>query len=276
MTINCKGQILDTLIPKIAGILNITPDSFYDGGSFLKKENAIKRVEEMLEEGTDIIDIGACSSRPGAEIISEKEELKRLIPVLDEIKKKYHHALISVDTFRSSIAEIAVKDYGVCMINDISGGVYDERMFKKIAELKVPYVLMHLNGTPQNMNINPEYKDFIKELLMYFSDKIFKTNQLGINDILIDPGFGFGKTIDNNYELMNNLEKFKIFNKPIYVGISRKSMIYKILELTPEQILPATNALHMTALMKGANFLRVHDVKETVQVLKIFEKLNSF
>jgi dihydropteroate synthase len=275
MTINSNGRIIDLSVPKIAGILNVTPDSFYDGGLFLVADNAVNRALEMINEGADMIDVGAFSSRPGAEIISESEELDRLIPVLDEIRKKLPYAFISVDTFRPHIAEIVVRDYGVCMINDISGGGFDEGMLPKIADLNVAYVIMHMKGTSYEMQKNPNYKDLLKELLMYFSEKIFRTSQLGINDILIDPGFGFGKTIDHNYELLNHLEQFKIFNKPLYVGISRKSMIYKLIGESPGESLPATDALHMFALMKGANILRVHDVKATVQVVKVFNKLNS-
>ena len=268
--------MMDLTTPKIAGILNVTPDSFYDGGCFLVADNAVKRAVDIVKEGADIIDIGAFSSRPGAEIISEEEELERLIPVLDEIRKKLPDTLISVDTFRAKVAEKVVKDYGVCMINDISGGGFDDRMLPTVSELNVAYVIMHMKGNPQNLHNTPVYEDLLKDILYYFSDRIYQSSQFGINDLLIDPGFGFGKTLDQNYELLKELEKLKIFNRPIYVGLSRKSMVYKLLELSPGEVLPATTALHMVALMNGANILRVHDVKETVQVIKVFNKLNSF
>lgn len=275
MTIHCNGRMIDLTTPKIAGILNVTPDSFYDGGCFLVADNAVKRAVEIVREGADIIDIGAFSSRPGAEIISEQEELDRLIPVLDEIRKKLPDTLISVDTFRAKVAEKVVKDYGVCMINDISGGGFDERMLPTVSELNVAYVIMHMKGNPQNLHNTPDYEDLMKDILYYFSDRIYQSAQFGINDLLIDPGFGFGKTTDQNYELLNQLEKLKIFKRPIYVGLSRKSMVYKLLELSPGEVLPGTTALHMVALTSGANILRVHDVKETVQVIKVFNKLNQ-
>jgi len=274
-TINCKGSLLDLSTPKIAGILNLTPDSFYDGGKYTNIEDIKNRVKQIIYEGADLIDIGAYSSRPGAKHISEKEELQRLIPTLGMIQKHFPKAIISVDTFRSNIAKIVVKDYGVAIINDISAGDMDAKMFETIANLNVPYIIMHMQGTPQNMQKEPRYNDLMKEILMFFAKKINIAKQIGINDVIIDPGFGFGKTIDHNYQILNELEKFIILDCPILVGISRKSMIYKLLDNKPEDVLPATLALSMTALEKGSSILRVHDVMETMQILKVFNKLKS-
>jgi len=273
--INCKGQLLDLSKPIVAGILNVTPDSFYDGGKYTNIEDVKNRVKQIISEGADIIDIGAYSSRPKAKHISEKEELQRLIPTLEMIQKEFPEAIISVDTFRSEIAKTVVNNYGVSIINDISAGNYDKNMFNVIAELNIPYIMMHMQGVPQNMQQNPQYDDLIKEILMYFAKKLEIAKQIGINDVIIDPGFGFGKTLEHNYEILNELEKFEILDCPILVGISRKSMIYKLLDKKPEDVLPATLALSMTALEKGTSILRVHDVKETVQVIKVFNKLKS-
>jgi len=274
-TINCKGKLIDLSKPLVAGILNVTPDSFYDGGKYTNFENIKSRVKQIIYEGANIIDIGAYSSRPGAKHISEKEELQRLIPVLEMMLKYFPETIISVDTFRSKIAKTVVDNYGVAIINDISAGNYDAKMFETIADLNVPYIIMHMQGVPQNMQQNPHYDDIIKEILMFFAKKLEIAKQIGINDIIIDPGFGFGKTIEHNYQILNELEKFKILDCPVLVGISRKSMIYKLLDKKPEDVLPATLALSMTALEKGTSILRVHDVKETVQILKVFNKLKS-
>lgn len=275
MTINCKGYLLDLSTPVVAGILNITPDSFYDGGKYTEIEKIKIRAEQIISEGATIIDVGAFSSRPGAEFISEEEELNRLIPVLKMFQKYFSNVILSLDTFRSEIAKIAVNEYGVSIINDISAGNMDENMFPVIAELNVPYIMMHMNGTPDNMQVNPQYSDIIKEILMFFAKKIKLAKQIGMNDVIIDPGFGFGKTLEHNYILLNELEKFKITDCPVLVGISRKSMLYKLLETNPTEVLPASLALGMFALEKGASILRVHDVKETVQVVKVFNQLNS-
>ena len=275
MTINCNGYLLDLSTPVVAGILNITPDSFYDGGKYTEIEKIKIRAEQIISEGATIIDIGAFSSRPGAEFISEKEELNRLIPVLGMLQKDFPETILSVDTFRSEIAKTAVNAFGVSIINDISAGNMDENMFPVIAELNVPYILMHMKGTPDNMQENAQYSDIIKDILMFFAEKIKFAKQIGINDVIIDPGFGFGKTLEHNYILLNELEKFKIVDCPILVGISRKSMIYKLLETNPANVLPASLALGMFALERGASILRVHDVKETVQVVEVFNQLNS-
>ncbi len=275
MTINCNGYLLDLSKPVVAGILNVTPDSFYDGGKYTEIEEIKIRAEQIMEEGAAIIDIGAFSSRPGANHISEKEELNRLIPVLEMLQKDYSDAILSVDTYRSEIAKIVVNDFGVSIINDISAGNMDENMFQVIADLNVPYIMMHMKGTPDNMQDNPQYDDLFKEILMFFAEKLNIAKQIGINDVIIDPGFGFGKTLEHNYQLLNEFEKLKITDCPILVGLSRKSMMYKLLESNPKDVLPASLALNMVALEKGASILRVHDVKETVQVVKVFNQLNS-
>lgn len=274
-TINTNGKLLNISKPIIAGILNITPDSFFDGGRYTNIDALRKRIKQIIFEGAEIIDIGAYSSRPGAKNISEKEELQRLIPVLELMQKDFPNTIISVDTFRSEIAKIVVKNYGVAIINDISGGNIDKKMLPTIGKLNVPYIMMHMKGTPKNMQENPKYKDLIKEIIKFFAEKIQYTRQLGINDVIIDPGFGFGKTIEHNYQILNELEKFKILDCPILVGISRKSMIYKVLNSNPKNVLPASLALNMVALENGANILRVHDIKETMQVINVFKKLKN-
>jgi len=273
--INCKGKLLDLSNPIVMGILNITPDSFYDGNKYKSENEIAKRAEQILSEGGKIIDVGAYSSRPGTKIISEKEELNRLIFALEIINKKNPDAIISVDTFRARIAKIVVKNYNVSIINDISAGQFDPDMFCTMGHLNVPYIIMHTKGNPQNMQNNPQYSNVIKEIALYFSDKILKASIFGINDLIIDPGFGFGKTIEHNYTILNELDKFKMFERPILVGMSRKSMIYHPLNITPEEALPGTIALNAIALQKGANILRVHDVREAVQNIQINSLLNT-
>jgi len=275
MTINCGGKLIDFEIPKIAGILNITPDSFYDGGKYISEKAILNRVETMFDEGADMIDIGAFSSRPGAEDISEKEEADRLFPALSFIRKNFPDQILSVDTVRSTISRAVVSEFGVDIINDISGGDADSDIFATVAELGVPYIMMHMRGTPKNMQAKTDYKDIVKEIIFLFSEKIFKARSMGVNDIIVDPGFGFSKTIDQNYYLLNNLQLFKFLEVPILAGISRKSMMWKYLNTTPDDVLPATIALHMTALQNGADILRVHDVKEAVQAVKMFVKLRE-
>lgn len=274
-SINISGNLLDLSSPIVMGILNITPDSFYDGGKYNNDEKISQRAEQILSEGASIIDIGAYSSRPGAINISEKEELSKLKNALSIIRKKFPEAIISVDTFRSSIAEYVVKEFDVNIINDISSGELDDKMFNVIARLNVPYIIMHMLGTPQNMQLNPLYDDLIKDIIKYLSAKVEKLNLLGVNDVIIDPGFGFGKTLDNNYELMNKLDAFKIFQLPILVGVSRKSMIYKYLETTPDEALTGTIVLNTLALLHDTNILRVHDVKQAVDTIKIVEKIKE-
>jgi len=253
------------------GILNITPDSFSDGGRFLDEKNAAKHCEKMLREGAAIIDIGAVSTKPFADEVSFEEEKKRLLEILPSLVKTFPETIFSVDTFRSDIARIAVSE-GASMINDISGGQADEAMFKTIGELQVPYVMMHTQGMPQTMQIEPKYDDVMNELILFFSKQISLAHQFGVLDIIVDPGFGFGKNLDHNYEILSKLERLKILEKPIMVGLSRKSMIRSLLNVDIENSLNGTTVTHTIALLKGANILRVHDVKEAVEVVKIIEK----
>lgn len=269
-SIRCKGKLLTLDKPIVMGILNLTPDSFYDGNFYNSHEKITKRIHQIINEGAQIIDIGAYSSRPGAKNISEKEELDRLVPVLEIISKDFPDAIISVDTFRSHIAEVAVNNFGVSMINDISGGNMDKNMFDTIAKLNVPYILMHMRGNPQTMQKLTNYHDIVDEVLNYFISKTEGLKKSGLNDIIIDPGFGFSKTLEQNYTLLNNLQSFQILELPILAGISRKSMIYKFLNTKPEDALNGTSVLNTIALQKGANILRVHDVKEAFETIKLW------
>lgn len=256
------------------GILNITPDSFYDGGKYKNEADILFQTEKMLTEGATFIDVGAYSSRPGAAHISEKEELKRILPVIDLLVKYFPEIIISVDTFRSEIAKKTIEN-GAAIINDISGGKMDEKMFQTVAKLQVPYILMHMLGTPQNMQQNPVYEDVTKDIIRFFSEQIFKLHQLKMNDIIIDMGFGFGKTLQHNYEILSNLALFKNLDAPILIGVSRKSMLYKPLDITANEALNATTAANTIALLNGANILRVHDVKEAVEAIKIVNQLRE-
>ena len=269
--LNIKGKLLSTQRPLIMGILNITPDSFFDGGKYEYTTEIQKRVREIVDEGADIIDIGAYSSRPGAVDISEEEEWNRLKRGLDVIFEEYDDAIVSVDTFRSGIATRAI-EAGVAIINDISGGDLDKDMFQTISQLNVPYIVMHMQGTPQTMQDNPSYNNTISEIIFDLSKKIDTLRQYGVKDIIIDPGFGFGKLPNDNYSILNNLEKFTIFELPILVGLSRKSMIYKTIDSTPDNSLNGTTVLNALALAKGANILRVHDVREAVECVKLYER----
>lgn len=271
MTINCKGTLIDLSSPKVMGILNITPDSFFDGGKYKNDTDILVHVKKMLVDGATFIDVGAYSSKPGAIKISEDQEIKRILPVIDLLIREFPDIIISVDTFRSKVAELSI-NAGAAIINDISGGNMDENMFKTVAKLQVPYIIMHMLGTPQNMQKNPIYSDITHELISFFSDKIFKLHQLKLNDIIIDVGFGFGKTIDHNFELLKNLSLFKNLDTPVLVGISRKSMLYKTLDISAQEALNATTSANTIALLNGANILRVHDVKEAVEVIKIVNK----
>ncbi|MFC2096069.1 dihydropteroate synthase [Bacteroidota bacterium] len=276
LTINCKGELLDLSQPKVMGILNVTPDSFFDGGKYSSKEEILVQVNKMLDDGCDIFDIGAYSSRPGAVEISSKEELKRLEIVLTLVRSKFPDIIISIDTFRSEIAKFVVKEFSVDIINDISAGAMDAKMHETISELNVPYIMMHMQGTPLDMQQNPQYENVIKDVVGYFSEKVEKLKLLGINDLIIDPGFGFGKTIDHNYQILKHLDDLKIFELPILVGLSRKSMINKVLEINPDEALNGTSVLNTLALINGANILRVHDVKEAKEAIKLTNKfLNS-
>lgn len=272
MTINCKGTLVDVSSPKVMGILNITPDSFYDGGKYKNESEILKQTQKMLSEGATFIDVGAYSSRPGAKHISEDEELQRIVPVIELLIKEFPEIMISVDTFRSKIAKETISS-GAAMINDISGGNMDANMFETISKLQVPYIIMHMLGTPQNMQNNPSYNNVTQEIISFFAEKIFKLHQLKVNDILIDVGFGFGKTIEHNFELLKNLSLFKSLDTPILVGVSRKSMLYKTLNSSAKEALNATTSANTIALLNGANILRVHDVKEAVEAIKIVEQI---
>lgn len=274
MHINCLGKLIDLNQPKVMGILNITPDSFYDGGFHLQETKWMNQVEKMLTEGAHFIDIGACSSKPGAQFVSETEEIQRLMPVLKGVLKHFPQALISIDTFRSEVAKQAISS-GAALINDISAGHLDHKMFETIAELKVPYIMMHLRGTSTNMMQLTEYEDVVKEVLLYFSERVSLARRYGIHDLIIDPGFGFAKNQEQNYEVFAKLELFHTLELPILVGISRKSMIYKPLQSTPQDALNGTTVLNALALQKGAQLLRVHDVKEAIECIKIHQLIHK-
>ncbi|WP_396192216.1 dihydropteroate synthase [Flavobacterium sp.] len=274
MTINCNGKLIDLSTPKVMGILNCTPDSFYDGGKYRNESQFLSQVEKMLSDGANFVDIGAYSSKPNAQFVSEEEELNRLLPVIELVLKTFPETIISVDTFRSKIAQSAIEN-GAAIINDISAGNLDENMLETVAKLQVPYIMMHMKGTPQTMQTLTQYDNICKEMLFYFSERVGKARSFGINDIIIDPGFGFAKTLEQNYEVMQKLELFQMLELPLLVGISRKSMIYKTLETTAENSLNGTTFLNAISLQKGANILRVHDVKEAVEGVKLFNKLNQ-
>lgn len=270
MTIQCKGQLLDLKHPKIMGILNITPDSFYDGGKNNELHSVLKKVEQMLLDGMDILDMGGQSSRPGADTVGANEELKRIAPYLEQIIKEFPEIIISVDTFWSKVAKESIA-MGASLINDISAGNIDNKMFETIAELNVPYVLMHMQGTPDNMQNNPTYNDIILDVNSFFSDKILQLKKLHVNDIILDVGYGFGKSIEHNFQLLKNQHLIGFNKFPILTGISRKSMIYKTLNINANKSLNGTTALHMLALQNGANILRVHDVKEAKECIELFK-----
>ena len=274
MTINCAGKLIDLSIPKIMGILNITPDSFYDGGRYNSDKKILDHVEKMIIDGAIFIDIGAYSSRPGGVDIDENEELKRIIPAIELVNKKFPEIIISIDTFRSKVAEACLNS-GASIINDISASQLDEKMMETISKYNVPYIIMHMKGNPQNMMDKTNYDDMLQEMIKYFSKKINQAISYKINDIIIDPGFGFAKNIKQNYDLLNHLDLLKILDKPIMVGISRKSMIYKSLDSTPEEALNGTTVLNTVALIKGASILRVHDVKEANECIKLIGSLNK-
>jgi dihydropteroate synthase len=273
--INVKGQLMDLSQPKVMGILNVTPDSFYAESRLQTEKEIILRLQEMENEGASIMDIGAYSSRPNAQHISIEEEMERLRNCLTLVNKECPNAIVSIDTFRADIAKMCVEEYGAAMINDISAGNMDKQMFATIAQLGVPYIIMHMQGTPQDMQSAPHYDNLLKEVFYYFSEKISKLRDLGVKDIILDPGFGFGKTLEHNYQLMNHLEEFSTFELPLLVGISRKSMIYKLLGTSPEEALNGTTALNTISLLKGANILRVHDVKAAVEAVSIVEKMKQ-
>ncbi|OXB06802.1 dihydropteroate synthase [Flavobacterium pectinovorum] len=274
MLINCKGQLIDLSIPKVMGILNVTPNSFFDGGKYSNEDEIISQVDKMLSEGATFIDIGAYSSKPSAEFVTEQEEIDRIVPAIELILNHFPEALLSIDTFRAEVANASIES-GAAIINDIAAGELDDKMFDVIAKYNVPYIMMHMRGNPQTMQSLTQYEDIVKEMLFYFSEKVKKARSLGINDLILDPGFGFAKTTDQNYEVMQKMELFNVLELPVLVGISRKSMIYKTLNNTAQEALNGTTFLNTIALTKGAKILRVHDVKEATECVTLFDKMNS-
>jgi dihydropteroate synthase len=271
-TLQVQGKIIDLSSPKVMGILNITPDSFYDGGLHNQENTFLKQAEKMVREGSDFIDVGGYSSRPGAIDIPEEEELTRVIPVIQSIKKEFPSVILSIDTFRSDVANAAVNE-GAALVNDISGGQLDSKMFETVARHNVPYIAMHMRGTPQTMNQLTTYENLVKEMLDYFHRKIRELIAAGVKDVIIDPGFGFAKTVTQNFELLKNLNQLQILERPLLVGLSRKSMIWRTLEITPDNSLNGTSALNTIALIKGASILRVHDVKEAREVIALVSRV---
>jgi dihydropteroate synthase len=274
MTINCKGQLIDLTTPKVMGILNVTPNSFYDGGMYKSSNEMLTKVGKMLNDGATFIDVGAYSSKPSAEYVSEEEELQRIIPIVNLILEYYPETLVSVDTFRSEVAKVCIEN-GASMINDISAGNLDDKMLETIAKYNVPYIMMHMRGTPETMQKMTTYDDIVKEILFYFSEKVSIARSFGINDLIVDPGFGFAKTLDQNYEVLQKMELFEILELPLLAGFSRKSMIYKTLKSSAQEALNGTTVLNTLALTKGAKILRVHDVKEAMECVTLFNKINN-
>jgi len=270
MTINCHGKLIDVSSPKIMGILNHTPDSFFDGGKYKTEQEILSRAEKMISEGADFIDVGAYSSRPNAAFVTEEEEIERLVFVLEVLAKHFPEIPISIDTFRSEVARISLEN-GAAIINDISAFSLDENMLDVVAHYKVPYIMMHMRGTPQTMQQFTDYDNLTKDIFYYFSEKIALAKAKGVNDLIVDVGFGFSKTLEQNYELLYHLNYFQQFGLPLLVGVSRKSMIYKALDITPDEALNGTTVIHTMALQKGANILRVHDVKEAKETVKLFQ-----
>ncbi|MFV5700732.1 dihydropteroate synthase [Flavobacterium sp. XS2P12] len=273
MMINCKGQLIDLSTPKVMGILNVTPNSFFDGGKYKNENEILSQVEKMLIDGATFIDLGAYSSKPSAEFVSEQEEISRIVPAIDLILKHFPETILSIDTFRSEVAKASIEN-GAAIINDIAAGNLDDKMFGIIAKYNVPYIMMHMRGNPQTMQKLTNYEDIVKEMLFYFSELIAKARSFGINDLIIDPGFGFAKTIEQNYEVFQKMELFKMLELPLLIGISRKSMIYKSLNTNVEKALNGTTVLNTLALTKGAKILRVHDVKEAMECVTLFNKIN--
>ena len=273
-SINCKGNLIDLSTPKVMGILNITPDSFFDGGKYKDEKAILLQVEKMLIDGATFIDVGAYSSRPGAKHISEEEEINRIVPVVKLLVSHFPTILISVDTFRSKVAQKCI-EAGAALINDISGGDLDDKMFDVVADLQVPYIVMHMQGNPQNMQEAPAYDNIVTEVFYELSKKVEKLNALHVHDVILDVGFGFGKSVVHNYELLKNLDYFQQMELPVLTGVSRKSMLYKPLDITPQEALNATTIVNTIALQKGTQILRVHDVKEAVEAVKIFGLMNS-
>jgi dihydropteroate synthase len=273
-TINCNGKLIDLTSPKVMGILNCTPNSFYDGGKYTNEKSMLNQVDKMLVDGATFIDIGGYSSKPNAELVSEEEEIQRIKSVTQSISTHFPEALLSIDTFRSAVAQIAVEN-GACMVNDISAGNLDNEMMQTVAKLQVPYIMMHLKGNPNTMQSLTQYENIITEMLFYFSEKVAQARDFGINDLIIDCGFGFSKTLEQNFEVLKNLELFNSLKLPILTGISRKSMIYKTLDTTPDFALNGTTVLNTVALLNGSSILRVHDVKEAVECVKLYNQLQQ-
>lgn len=275
-TLNLRGKLYSLCEPKIMGILNVTPDSFYAESRTSNEEHIAARVQQLMDDGADMIDIGGYSSRPGADDVSPEEEMNRLRRGLRVVRRLYPEVPISVDTFRADVARMCVEEEGADIINDISGGMMDRQMFRTVARLGVPYILMHMQGTPDTMQQAPHYENLRREVMLYFAERIDRLCQMGAKDIIVDPGFGFGKTLEHNYELFHHLDDFNLFNLPLLVGISRKSMIYKLLGGTPQTSLNGTTVLNTIALMKGVHILRVHDVKEAVEAKRIVMKMKEW
>jgi len=274
-TINLNGKIIDLSNPVVMGIINVTPDSFFDGGRYTTDKKVVKRAEEILEQGGNVIDIGAITTQPGSEGISTKDEISRLLPAVKAVKKAFPDAFVSIDTYRSWVALKVIEDCGPCIVNDITGGNFDANMYDTIGKLGVPYILMHMQGNPLQMQEKPEYEDIIRDISMFFTDCVKKLTKAGVKDVIIDPGFGFGKNLGHNYELLNRLDSFKVFQLPLLVGVSRKSMIYKLLGTKPEEALNGTSVVNTLALMGGADILRVHDVREAVEAVQILNTIRS-
>lgn len=274
MTINCRGQLIDCSEPRVMGILNLTPDSFFDGGKYKDEHSILTQVETMIQQGADFIDVGGYSSRPGADDVASLEELNRVIPAIEAISKLFPECLISIDTFRSEVADRAIAS-GACMINDISGGDRDPKMPKVAAKHQVPYIFMHMRGTPQTMNQLTHYEDVVLEVTQELAKKLKQLRALGLNDLIADPGFGFAKTLEQNYTLLNHLEHLKLLEVPILVGLSRKSMIYRLLETQPDHALNGTSVANTIALIKGANILRVHDVLQATEAIRLIKALKN-
>lgn len=274
-SINLGGELIDFTIPVVMGVVNVTPDSFYDGGKMQDEKVMLSAVEKMVVQGVSILDIGAVSTKPGAQMASTKIELGRLLPAVQSIRKNFPKIPLSIDTFRSWVAVRVIDEIGPIIVNDISGGTLDSKMFETIGKLKIPYILSHILGTPRNMQENPQYDDIIKDISTYFSEKVKRLTKLGVTDVILDPGFGFGKTLEHNFELLNRLDSFKVFQLPVMAGLSRKSMIWKALEVNPEEALNGTTVANTMALLGGADILRVHDVKEAVEAVKIFCEIKA-
>lgn len=272
-TINVGGELIDFTIPVVMGIVNVTPDSFYDGGKIEDEKTLLASVETMIKDGASIIDVGAVSTRPGSQLISTKIELGRLLPAVQAIRNSFPQIPISIDTFRSWVAVRVIDEIGPVIVNDISGGTLDSKMFETIGKMRVPYILSHIQGSPKNMQEDPKYDDIIKDISTYFSERVKRLTKLGVLDVIIDPGFGFGKKTEHNYELLNRLDSFKVFQLPVMVGVSRKSMIWKVLETKPEKALNGTTVANTLALMGGADILRVHDVKEAAEAIHIISEI---